>query len=148
MSKRKQDKGLVYLRRSTDSQENSLKMQIEWAIRRAGELGVNIEASLDDLHTMQSQRLHSFKSIRLDDAISGTEMKRPGFTSLQNDAKSDTSISHVFVQKRDRLGRPEEPMQLALLEKSISRSGVHIVFDDKIVDPSEFGSSEDRKSVV
>lgn len=142
MSSRKKDKGLVYLRRSTDSQENSLKMQIEWAIRRAGELGVNIEASLDDLHTMQSQRLHSLKSIRLDDAISGTEMKRPGFTSLQNDAKSDTSISHVFVQKRDRLGRPEEPMELALLEKSIGRSGVHIVFDDKIIDPSELGSSD------
>ncbi len=142
MSSRIKDKGLIYLRRSTDSQENSLQMQLAWAIRRASELGVNIEASTDDLQTMQSQRLHSFKSILLDDAISGTEMDRPGFSSLQNDAKSDTSISHVFVQKRDRLGRPEEPMQLALLEKSIGRSGVHIVFDDKIVDPSELGSSD------
>ena len=142
MSSRKKDKGLVYLRRSTDSQENSLQMQLAWAIRKAGELGVNIEASLDDLQTMQAKRKHSFKSIRLDDAISGTEMNRPGFSSLQKDAKSDKSISHVFVQKRDRLGRPEEPMELALLEKSIGRSGVHIVFDDKIVDPSEFGSSD------
>ena len=142
MSNRKKDNGLVYLRRSTDLQENSLQMQLAWAIRRAGELGVNIEASLDDLQKMQSQRNHSFKSIRLDDAISGTEMNRPGFSSLQSDAKSDTSISHVFVQKRDRLGRPEEPMELALLEKSICRSGVHIVFDDKIVDPSEIGSSD------
>lgn len=130
MSSRKKDKGLVYLRRSTDSQENSLQMQLAWAIRKADELGVNIEASLDDLQTMQAKRKHSFKSIRLDDAISGTEMNRPGFSSLQTDAKKDPSISHVFVQKRDRLGRPEEPMELALLEKSIGRSGVHIVFDD------------------
>jgi predicted site-specific integrase-resolvase len=106
-------------------------MQLAWAIRRAGELGVNIEASQDDLQTMQSQRQHIFKSIRLDDAISGMEMKRPGFTSLQIDAKNDTSISHVFVQKRDRLGRPEEPMELALLEKSICRSGIE--YDPKFV---------------
>ena len=142
MHSRPQDKGLIYLRRSTDSQENSLQMQLAWAIRRASELRVNIEASPDDLQAMQSQRLHSFKSIRLDDAISGTELDRPGFSSLQKDAKNDTSISHIFVQKRDRLGRPEEPMELALIEKSIGQSGVHIVLDDKIVAPSEFGSSD------
>ena len=59
MSNRKKDNGLVYLRRSTDLQENSLQMQLAWAIRRAGELGVNIEASLDDLQKMQSQRNRS-----------------------------------------------------------------------------------------
>ena len=142
MSSRIKDKGLIYLRRSTDSQENSLQMQLAWAIRRASELGVNIEASTDDLQTMQSQRLHSFKSILLDDAISGTEMDRPGFSSLQKDAKNDTSISHVFVQKRDRLGRPENPMELASTEKSIRQLGIYIVFDDKIVGPSELGNSD------
>jgi len=141
MANRSSNRGLVYLRRSTDQQENSLQMQLGWAIESARRLGVEIDASVSDIAHMQSRNLNAYKSIRLDDAISGTKMDRPGLNALRQDVDNDKLVSHVFVQKRDRLGRPEDLFEMGAIERSISSLGVTIVFDDKTVSPNDSGIS-------
>ena len=49
---RAKNRGMVYIRRSTDKQEISLPSQLEWAIVRASQEKVDLDASLIDLHHM------------------------------------------------------------------------------------------------
>ena len=108
MAARTKNRGLVYLRRSTDRQETSLQAQLEWVIAEASRCQVTLDAAPADLHHMIAHQLSSYKDIRLDDGITGADLTRPGFVALQQDALRDRGISHVFIYRRDRLARPEE----------------------------------------
>jgi hypothetical protein len=93
---RVKNRGLVYLRRSTDKQEISLPRQLDWAITAARQHAVALDADPTDLDRMQSARLSSLNGIRLDDGISGFDLSRPGFLAFNHDAVADPTVSHVF----------------------------------------------------
>ena len=80
-----------------------------------------MDACLEDLQWILKQGLHAHKSLRVDDAISGDCMERPGFVALMNDSSSDRSISHIFVYRRDRLARPEDAMAMTSLERRVRK---------------------------
>jgi DNA invertase Pin-like site-specific DNA recombinase len=142
MTIRTKNRGLVYLRRSNSKQEASLETQLAWAIAKAIELGVSLSASLADLQYMLTNRLSSCKSIRIDDAISGDCMSRPGFLALMDDAVKDRSISHIFVYRRDRLARPEDAMAMASVERRVREKGITIVMVERIAGPRRPGVSD------
>ncbi len=139
MPARKKNRGLIYLRRSSGRQELSLGGQLTWAIERARQDGVRVDASLDDLAHMQRRGLHEYKDIRLDDSISGANMSRPGFLAVQRDILADRQKSHLYVHMRDRFGRPQDAMQMASIEKSIRESGVTIVLSNDLALPMQAG---------
>ena len=141
MPSRKKNRGLIYLRRSSDRQEISLQAQLNWAIIEARNHNVQVDASNEDLHDMQQSRLSVFKSIRLDDAITGADLNRPGFMALNADVQKDVAISHIFIHKRDRFARPEEATEMVLLEKRLRQLGITIVFSDKVAGPLERGQT-------
>ena len=142
MAARRTNKGLVYLRRSSGKQETSLQTQLEWAIEKASELGVIIEVQYNDLIHMQANKLHTWKSIRLDDVITGADLDRPGFLAIKRDVESDKSVSHIFTYRRDRLARPEDAMRMGAIEKDIRQLGVSLVLFEKIVGPRERGRAD------
>ena len=129
MTARRTNRGLVYLRRSSGKQETSLQTQLEWAIVKASELGVKIEVEHNDLVHMQANKLHTWKSIRLDDAITGADLDRPGFLAIKRDVESDKSVSHIFTYRRDRLARPEDAMRMGAIEKDIRQLDKRWVLD-------------------
>lgn len=139
MTIRKSQYALVYLRRSGNRQENSLRAQLGWALGEAARLGVKLDAEFVDLEWMQLQKLSQYKGIFLDDAISGADMLRPGFVALMECCRNNSGLTHVFVFKRDRLARPEEAMEMANLERQIRYSGVTIVMSQKSLPPLERG---------
>lgn len=139
MPARTKNKGLIYLRRSSGRQESTLAAQLEWAIGEAGKLDVQVDASLADLDFMQSKRLSSYKSIRLDDAITGADLERPGFLAIKADTAADKTVSHVFFLRRDRLARPEDASAMVATEKVIRQQGVTFVMRDKIAGPLNRG---------
>jgi hypothetical protein len=119
-------------------------------MKMAAEMGVALNASLADLQHMQENRLHKFKDIHLDDAKSGADMTRLGLTSLLSDAISDQTISHIFIYLPDRLARPEEPLEAALMQNRLSNAGITIVFSDRILPPRQRGENhfvQDMKSL-
>ncbi len=136
MTIRPKARGLIYLRRSGDRQETSLEKQLTWALGAAREQQVIVDASLDDLQYMQVNRLHSCKSLRLDDAITGADLERPGLKALVDDAMDDVANSHVLAFKRDRLGRPDSPIDMMVIEGGLRHNGVTFVFSDGISSPS------------
>src|SRR5947209_10823602 len=89
---RTKNRGLTYLRRSTDKQAISLPSQLEWAMAVAGRHDVTLDADLADLAHMQAFRLHSYKAVRLDDGITGSDLTRPGFRAVIDDALSDRGV--------------------------------------------------------
>ena len=134
--------GIVYLRRSSGRQETSLQTQLEWAVEKALELQVSLDATLADLERMQLEKLYRYKSIRLDDAITGADLSRPGFNTIKLDVESNREISHLFCYRRDRLARPEDAMMMGALEKEIRQLGVTLVLFDKTVGPRERGRAD------
>ncbi len=142
MTVRRRNGGLGYFRRSGDRQEMSLGEQLAWAIKAAANERISLDASPADLQYMQERRLYSYKSIRLDDAVTGANMERQGFKAFLNDLSSDLSLSHGFILRRDRLARPEEAAEMLLKEKLLRRAGVTLVFSDKVVPPLARGQED------
>jgi DNA invertase Pin-like site-specific DNA recombinase len=142
MGVRTKNCGLIYLRRSGKRQETSLITQLEWAIAKAKELGIRIDATPADLEHMRENHLHARKSIRLDDGITGSDPNRPGLTALNRDAVSDRSISHILIFRRDRYSRPEDAVDAVQMEKELLRAGVSLVFSTKTVLPGERGQRD------
>ena len=134
MAKRIKNKGLLLLRRSGDRQETSLEKQLNWAAAEAARIGVPLDATLEDVLHMQAHGLYRFKSIRLDDAIPGDDLERPGLTALLEDVAADPGISHVFVFHRDRLGRPQSPLDMMTKEVRLLQSGATVVYPNAVVE--------------
>lgn len=139
MAVRQKNRGLVYIRRSTSRQEASLEIQLQWAIGEALRLNIALEAETADLARMQNDRLNSYRDIRLDDGITGANLKRPGFMALRRDATSNSTVSHLFIYQRDRFGRPEDANEMVMIEKGLRHAGLSIVYRDGIAAPMQRG---------
>ncbi len=122
-----------YLRRSSAKQESSLEMQLEYVLAAARQHGVRLRASPADLAHMQAKRLTEYKDIFLDDAVSGTRTKRPAFDAMITKLKAEPTISHLFVHKRDRLGRPRSPLSMMMVEEDLKSAGVTIVTSEGVI---------------
>jgi DNA invertase Pin-like site-specific DNA recombinase len=141
-------KARCYLRRSSAKQESSLEMQLENVIAAAKQHGVLLDASQEDLAYMLANRLTRFKDIYLDDAVSGTRTKRPAFDAMIAELKADPSISHLFVHKRDRLGRPRTPLAMMMVEEQLKSAGVTIVTSEGLISASAHGPEAFAQSLV
>ncbi len=141
-------KARCYLRRSSAKQESSLEMQLDNVIAAAKQHGVPLNASQEDLAYMLANRLTRYKDIYLDDAISGTRTKRPAFDAMIAELKADPSISHLFVHKRDRLGRPRTPLAMMMVEEALKSAGVTIVTSEGLISASAHGPEAFAQSLV
>jgi len=142
MAARNKGRGLVYLRRSTGKQESSLKTQLEWALAEASKRNVALDACPADEEHMRTNRLSSYKDIRLDDGITGADMNRPGFLALIRDVLANRAISHIFIHQRDRFARPEEAIEMVAIEKKLVQAGITLVFSNGVAEPCERGNSD------
>ena len=111
MQIRKKENGIIYLRRSSSRQELSLDAQLIWALGKVKTEGLQVDATLEDLKYMRRHKLASYKSIRLDDAVTGGDLNRPGIQSVTADVLADPRISHVVFYRRDRFARPERAVR-------------------------------------
>lgn len=142
MKSRPKNRGLMYERRSDDGQESSLKQQFDWA-KHASELtGVLFRGTYADIEEMQRKRLHNLYDIYLDDAISGGDLTRPGLRMFLQQATTDKTVSHVYVFKRDRLGRPQNLLEMMQIERELISHGVTLVTHDKIYTPEDVKQNE------
>jgi len=99
-----------YVRRSTDRQEESLDQQ------RA------------KLEAFAASRGWSLKAIYCDDAISGSEMKRPGLDQLLSAAAGDADVEVVLAWDRNRLARPKDAVDGLLLERQLQQAGKRVIY--------------------
>jgi hypothetical protein len=113
-----------------------------WARETADKMGVVFRGTLADVERMQQQKLSHHQDIYIDDAITGGDLSRPGFLQFLADAKADSTVSTVFVFKRDRLARPQDVLQMVALERDLILSGVTLVTHDRVFTPEDVKAND------
>jgi hypothetical protein len=147
MAIREKNNGLAYLRRSSDEQPNSLHTQLAWAQDAAAHEAVRLQADAGDFDRAVHNGLVSVNDLRLDN-MTGADLNRPGFRALIRDAISDATISHVFIIRRDRFARPENPLEAMVIESQLTAAGITIVYSDRILQPSPSGETDLAESIM
>ena len=142
MKSRPKNRALLYERRSDDGQQASLRQQFDWAKAKSESVGVTFRGSYADIEAMQRRKLHHLQDIFIDDAVSGGDLTRPGFRAFLREAIADPTVSHVYVFKRDRLGRPQQLLEMMQLEQELIASGVTLVTHDKTYTPEDLKTNE------
>ena len=132
-------RGLAYVRKSKEEAGLGPRNQLECAIARAAELGVRLDVSLETLEEMIADGVHERGDIYLDFGVSGSLLSRPGLDALLRRAKTDSGVTHIFVYDRDRLARPEDPIDAMQIENGLRRAGKTLVFRDKTLGPVKRG---------
>ena len=99
-----------YVRRSSDRQDESLEQQ---------------RAKLEAYAQVQGWTL---KAIYTDDAISGSELSRPGLEQLLADATASGEVDVVLAWDRNRLARPKDPIDGIMLERRLTGAGKRVVY--------------------
>jgi DNA invertase Pin-like site-specific DNA recombinase len=99
-----------YVRRSTDKQDMSLEQQRQKLQQFAGSRGWTLSHVFDD------------------DAISGSDMNRPGLERMMAFAKSSNDVQVVIAWERNRLARPKDPLDGLMLERQLLSAGKRVVY--------------------
>jgi len=128
-------RGIIYIRKSVQGEELSPQAQLRWAVKEAERLGVYVDASESQLGEMLKARASHQGDIYVDIGISGAEMQRPGFDAFRKRATEDEAVSHLFVQMRDRLARPEDPVDGIGIENELRHAGKTLVLSGKELAP-------------
>lgn len=144
---REKNSGLAYLRRSSDEQPNSLETQVQWASKAARDEDVAFEGKEADVQNAVRCGRSSAKSLRLD-TVTGADLARPGLQLFIKDAINDVNISHVFIWKRDRLARPDNPLEAMAIEQKLIAAGITIIYSDRRFAPSVSGEVDLSASIM
>src|SRR5207247_484488 len=87
-----------------------------WACRRAQEIGVLFAGTPEQIDAMIQDRAPVQGDLFLDYVVSGNVFSRPGLNALIKRALEDPEVSHIFIPRRDRLARPDDPIDAMKLE--------------------------------
>ncbi|HNO78848.1 MAG TPA: recombinase family protein [Phycisphaerae bacterium] len=137
-----------YLRRSSDDQPNSFKMQFEWFERTTKQMGIAVRARWNSFEDARRRGANESLSLRFDDAEFGDDLNRPGFVKFIEDAINDTTISHVFINKRDRFARPDDPVAAMVIERKLTEAGITIVFANRTIPASATGETDVASNIM
>jgi hypothetical protein len=84
----------------------------------------------------------------LDYGVSGNVLSRQGLNALLQEAMDDLEVTHVFIPRRDRLCRPDDPVDGLRLENLLRESGVTLVFMDRVCPPLVKGRRRDIAEMI
>ncbi len=144
-----QGRAIIYIRRSTTQQGQSLEGQLAWAIEEAVKRHLTCTADQIGLKEAIEKRLHRCGDVYIDDGITGSDMNRPGFMQFHARAVSDPQITHAMFWARDRFARPEHAEMALGKEKSILLAGKHVVVAvGMCLGPRERGSDSTAEDLM
>ncbi|MEI7688367.1 MAG: recombinase family protein, partial [Planctomycetota bacterium] len=116
--------------------------------KKASELGLSFRADDASVKRMADEKRAVEGDVYLDYGVSGNLMSRPGFDALQERITNDTSVSHLFVPRRDRLARPDNPLEAVAVEFQIRSLGVTLVTLEKTLPPFQIGERIDLMEIL
>ena len=149
MAKR-QEKGraLFYTRDSGGKHEMTPVEYVRWAQRKAEKLELDFDGTPDAIEAMIRGGRSVNGDLFLDFGVAGNVLSREGLNALLKTASDDCSVSHVLIPRRNRLARPDHPMDGVKLEDTLRRQGVTLVFMDKTLPPLTRGKRLDIAELI
>lgn len=67
----------------------------------------------------------------VDFGVKGNRLSRRALDVMLPTAEAE--VSHVFIPRRDRLARPDDPVDAIQIENRLRRRGVTLVYMDKVL---------------
>jgi hypothetical protein len=85
----------------------------------------------------------------LDFGVPGNHLSRPGFDAFRAKALGDRTVSHLFVPRRDRIARPDNPVDALVIESELRSAGLAIVLmGGKVLEPFQRGQRIDLADLL
>ncbi|MBI1247517.1 hypothetical protein GC197_06670 [bacterium] len=138
MTKKKrseQGRALFYSRDSEGRHEQTPSQYVLWAIREASQHGLRFDGTAVKIEKMLRDQRSIDGDIFFDYGIKGNTMSREGLDALRRTAESDMEVSHILIPRRDRLSRPDDPVDAVALETGLRRLGITLVFMSATLKP-------------
>ena len=133
------DRALFYTRDSGGKHETTPGEYVRWAQRQAEDIGLQFNGTPDRIEAMIRDGESVDEDIFLDYGVQGHILSRPGLDALIETAVHNRDVSHVMIPRRNRLARPDDPLDAMKIEDGLRREGVTIVFMDKTLPPISRG---------
>ena len=128
-------RALFYTRDSGGQHEMTPAQYVNWAVTGARKCQLSFRGTSEQIDRMIAARQSQDRDLFLDYLVKGNLLSRPGLDAMLAVMQTDTSVSHVFIPRPDRLARPENPTDGLKLEMRIRELGITVVFQDRIGKP-------------
>jgi hypothetical protein len=141
-------RGLFYTRDSGGEHETTPGEYVRWGQRKAAALGVRFCGTPEQIEAMIRDGRSQQGDLFLDYGIKGNQLQRPALDALFRLSRSDRDISHIFIPRRDRFARPDDPLDAMKMEASLREAGLTLVFMDKTLPPLPRGQRDLGEAIV
>jgi hypothetical protein len=141
-------RALFYHRDSHGKSEMTPAEYVGWATRRTSELGASFNGRPEQIDEMIRLGIWASGDIFLDYGVKGNLLSRDGWDALLEVALADPTVSHVLIPRRDRLARPDNPVDGLVLEGLLRGAGITLVFMDKLCPPFPKGKRRDIGELI
>lgn len=128
MAKQHPDRGIFYSRDSGGKHDTTPGEYVLWASRTARKHKVKFKGTPQQIDRMIRERIPVDGDIYFDYLVKGNLISRPALDQMFINVLSDPGITHLFIPRRDRLSRPDDPLEGIELENKLSSAGVTIVY--------------------
>ena len=134
---------LFYHRDSGGKAEMTPAQYVDWAIRTSNEEGVSFDGTPECIEDMIRHGRWADGDLFLDYDVKGNLLSRPGLDALFQRALNDPRVTHVLIPRRDRLARPDDPVDGVKLETRLRKAGKTVVFMKLKLAPLRQGQKAD-----
>jgi DNA invertase Pin-like site-specific DNA recombinase len=149
VTKRQQTgRALFYTRDSGGRHETTPAEYVAWARRRATEIGLSFDGTAEGINSLIGDGRPSLGDLFLDYDVTGNVLSRKGLNALIQEVARDLRVTHVFIPRRDRLARPDDPTDGIRLDNLLRDNGVTLVFMDKTLPPTVRGRKRDLGEMI
>ena len=121
---------------------------VEWARRQAEILGVSFDGTPERIEAMIKQGRSVDGDLFLDYDVKGNLLSRPGLDAMFREALNDPSVKGIFIPRRDRLARPDDPIDGVKMETRLRTAGKTLVFMKQTLSPLRKGQKADIAETI
>src|SRR5436309_3311531 len=111
-------RSLFYHRDSEGHSDLAPLQYVAWAQAEAAKHGVTFAGTPEAIRSMIARGASVEGDLYLDFGVSGNLLSRPGFDAFRARALADRTVTHLFVPRRDRIARPDNPADGFQIESS------------------------------
>ena len=147
MNTSRKGRGLFYHRDSGGKAEMTPAQYVEWARREAKE-EVLFDGTPERIEAMIREDRFADGDLFLDYDVKGNLLSRPGLDALFREALGDPRVTHIFIPRRDRLARPDDPIDGVKLETRLRAAGKTLVFMKLTLPPLRKGQKADIAETI
>jgi hypothetical protein len=141
-------RALFHHRDSGGKAEMAPEQYVDWAAQRAAELNLSFDGTPERIEAMIQQGRFADGDLFLDYDVKGNQLSRNGLNALTKAAIDDPQATHVFIPRRDRLARPDDPLDGIKLENVLRLAGKTIVYMDRTLPPLKKGKKADLSEII